>query len=297
MKQDASCWRNPATCCLAGLVPPSWLEPCGSNSCPVRSRSAPFKRWRWALASCRKEKVSTRRGKQDKHSPLLCWCGRKLGFVTSPAKLLCFQPAPEGTLPPPHVGQGQPRVSLTPAHHQDTSYGLSCRRHWDCWPSRCSLPFKAGLSSFGSRLPRAGSRAGLKRERMYPLWGCCSSVAAAKLNFAAARTRSRGSRTESCCGRAEGPSWAGHVSRQSEGWDTPVSRRGLQPAPITPSAFATGAKDRLRRGQRCQQTDTPSPAPCSEGDSSSCAAFHPEHPKTRCIGGRCCAGRCSVCSS
>lgn len=33
---------------------------------------------------------------------------------------------------------------------------------------------------------------------------------------------------------------------------------GIEPALITPSTFATGAKDSLMLGQRCQRTDTPS---------------------------------------
>lgn len=66
-------------------------------------------------------------------------------------------------------------------------------------------PHLSPLSPVCPNLSHTGSWAGLKRERMDLLHSCCSSEAGTKLNFAAPRTRSWGSRTELLPGTAPAP--------------------------------------------------------------------------------------------
>lgn len=227
----------------------------------------------------------------------------------SPTKLLCFQPAPEGTpCPYPHLGQGEPAVSgasgplwlpWCSSCCQDPSYSLApAASAGTRWPFCLSQRVKAGLSSFGIPSSEADSQAGLKRERTYPPLGCCSSEAArscsaaeAKLNFAAPRTSSWGNGTESCCGRAEGHSqaWprsptAAHPALQSKGWDTPAlvpagSHRD-RASPDYTIHLCNRGKGQSHAWAALPENRHPLPGAARGcGSPSSLAAFHPRPPK------------------
>lgn len=95
-------------------------------------------------------------------------------------------------------------LSLFPYRKGEGEHATCCQKQVG-GPFGFPLSPPSPLSPVCPNLSHAGSWAGLKRERMDLLHSCCSSEAGTKLNFAAPRTRSWGSRTELLPGTAPAP--------------------------------------------------------------------------------------------